>query len=180
MEAWFRGLDRFGHPVRIYFNGENSHKTNFGALCSLIIFGFVLSFLALDLTKSLTMSDPDISIQRKHMTSSSIDELLPFRLSEYENYNLGVVLINPMYKVLDLPPGIGKFVEVEYLDGFEERVKDLKSCDGLISDEAFAKSLPFVREIITSGKMKCLPKDTLVTTFLGEHGKNSMVQMQKC
>ena len=126
------------------------------------------------------MSDPDISIQRKHMTSSSINELLPFRLSEYENYNLGVVLINPRYKVLDLPPGIGKFVEVEYLDGIHMKVKDLKSCDGLISNEAIAKSLPFVRDIIKSKRMKCLPKETLVTTFLGEHGKNSMVQLQKC
>lgn len=42
-------MDYFGEPISLYYKGENSHKTRFGGVCSVIWIALVLTNLGIEL-----------------------------------------------------------------------------------------------------------------------------------
>ena len=38
----FRSWDVFGHPITIKYYGESTHKTNFGAFMTLVVFVLIM------------------------------------------------------------------------------------------------------------------------------------------
>ena len=64
----FKSFDSFGQPIGVFYRGSDVYQTKFGALCSLLVFSLVLSYLLFDVIQIYTMHHPEISIERKHMT----------------------------------------------------------------------------------------------------------------
>jgi len=51
--------DSFGIPITVNYKGEDTYKTFFGALCSIIVLILMLSFVYQGFTKMLNRTDPD-------------------------------------------------------------------------------------------------------------------------
>ena len=86
----FKTLDIFGHPVDLYFEKQNTVKSNFGAIITLCIIGicvylFILNVAAWSnlhdlqiISSSQSFSGPELSSQNKSME---------YQL-DYLNYNI--------------------------------------------------------------------------------------------
>ena len=99
----FQGIDKFGQSIGVFYRGSDVFQTKLGALCTLVVFGLVLSYLLFDIIQVYTMSHPEISIERKHMTTRQLEELLPISFSDYR-FHMGVVLTDGDYQPIDVPP----------------------------------------------------------------------------
>ena len=56
------GLDIFGHPITVFYKGEDTYKTKLGTLCTLMVWTLTFMFLQQSLASLLDMEDPDIII----------------------------------------------------------------------------------------------------------------------
>ena len=82
ISSWFTGLDKFGHPITVFFKGGDVYQTKLGALLSICVYALVLGYLGLNLLSLVDMSDPNITIIRKNLTRRQLEEFLPINLAE--------------------------------------------------------------------------------------------------
>ena len=90
---WFTGLDKFGHPINVFFQGGSIYKTKLGAFLSIAVNVLVLGCIIVKLLELVNMSDPSITIMRKNLTKRQIDEYLPFNLDDFA-FNMGIVVVD--------------------------------------------------------------------------------------
>ena len=86
----FKTIDIFGHPVDLYFEKQNTVKSNFGAIVTIFIIGICLYLFSLNIaawsnlhdlqiiSSSQSFNGPELSYQNKSMEYQF----------DYQNYNI--------------------------------------------------------------------------------------------
>ena len=86
----FKNIDIFGHPVDLYFDKQNTVKSNFGAIITLSIFGICLYLLIWNASAWSNLHNLQIISSSLSLSASELaaeNKSLEFQL-DYQNYNL--------------------------------------------------------------------------------------------
>ena len=62
---WVKGIDIFGHPVTVFYKGDNTYKTKLGVLCTLTVYFLTFFYSVSKFTEMVVMNDPDVLIFTK-------------------------------------------------------------------------------------------------------------------
>ena len=90
----FKGLDLFGHPISLNYNGETSFNTCLGSLFTLFVYVFTVSYCFIRVRLLLDMSDPEVLIMRKSLLESQKPTFLPVNLAEDYRFNIGLQTVD--------------------------------------------------------------------------------------
>ena len=87
----FRGLDIYGHRVTLHYKGEDSYKTYFGALCT-IISSIIILFYFLTIVKATIEGT-----NKNHLTTDVFLDRIDIDPLYFEEQNFEVAFSAPMY-----------------------------------------------------------------------------------
>ena len=71
--TFFRSFDKFGEPVKLLYKGEDTYKTKFGALLSIVLNSIVLAYLVKKGLELATKGNSNIQVFEK-FTTRTIDD----------------------------------------------------------------------------------------------------------
>ena len=89
-----KGLDMFGHPISLTYNGETSFNTLLGSVLTLGVYTVTLSYLFIRVQSLLDMSDPEVLIMRKSLLESQKPTFLPVNLAQDYRFNFGLQTVD--------------------------------------------------------------------------------------
>ena len=82
LTALLRNRDAFGHPIGVYFNGEDSYQTLLGGFMTLVaqILTFVLITQAIQ--EIIGMEEPVVTMYENFLDADARDEIGPVSLKD--------------------------------------------------------------------------------------------------
>ena len=64
---FLKTIDAFYQPIKLYFEGEDKHKTKFGGLITLILIGILLALLIPPFMQLINRSEVIITTETDHI-----------------------------------------------------------------------------------------------------------------
>ena len=108
--AWVKDLDIFGHPVTVFYKGNDSYKTKLGILCTLGVWFLTFSYALIQLTELMVMEEPDVLVFTKTLTGpqKELPDFVPLNLND-KLVDVGFVFIKEFLSPVhvDLPRKVG-------------------------------------------------------------------------
>ena len=91
--TYLRSFDKFGEPVKLLYKGEDTYKTKFGAILSIVLNSIVLVYLAKKGLELATKGNSNIQVLEKYTTRSIDDRSYNFEECGFKPV-IATVLIN--------------------------------------------------------------------------------------
>ena len=157
-----RGLDDYGHPIKVTYRGEETYQTLCGSLFSLIVLGFTMAIGISALIEVFSMEEPTITQYLKPLQDSHRAEIGKVNFADY-GYNVGVRLewITPK-----LDPFSNPFVSHPWdfvqLKAWNIKVDEgkveipLVDCMEVIPENEIQASNGDVQKLLKTGEVMCL------------------------
>ena len=105
---FFLSKDRFGEPVTVNFDGDNTYKTVFGALLSISIVIFIGFYALVSILRLIMKENPDFVVNTV-LKDMYFDYDAPFNATE-NNFEFSVAYLSiAPYRFVEPDPRIAQF-----------------------------------------------------------------------
>ena len=81
-----KSVDMYGHPINVNYRGENSYKTSYGGLLSLLTYFLTIIMVVRATEELVLMKDPSVKVDQKPLSYADREELAPMNVADYDNF----------------------------------------------------------------------------------------------
>lgn len=113
-----RGLDDYGHPIRLSYKGEETFQTLGGSILSITVQGLTLAMIITAFTEVFRMQEPKITQYLRPLQAQDRKEIGEVKFADY-GYTMGVFLAFDELDPKPIPKEIGTiaaFNKITYWD----------------------------------------------------------------
>ena len=136
LKRYLRGIDAFGHEIRVNYKGEESFNTALGGMLTIVVKALTLAMLVMAVQEMIVMEDPTVSVIERSLSEEEQQKLYDTNASEYDFVLvLNIRVKNKSdYKAITtgIPPEIGTYRvrkgKWEAGIGKEESLVSLQDC----------------------------------------------------
>ena len=68
LKRYLRGIDAFGHEIRVNYKGEESFNTALGGMLTLAVKALTLALLVIAVQEMILMEDPSVSVIERNLS----------------------------------------------------------------------------------------------------------------
>ena len=141
-----RNRDIFGHPITVFYKGEDAYSTFFGGMMSLVVkvLTFVLFLQAIQ--EIIHMEQPMVNTFENILTLEAREEIGPISLKDsgtiiavllmdWQTYDVSTGASMKKYKKVPMPSKFGRFIAYLNNADSEHTQLDLVDCLSVLSEE---------------------------------------------
>ena len=111
MRKCVRGLDGFGHQIKLNYKGEEAYNSTFGGTVTLAIYALTLILIVKSAQEIFIMKDPDLTEFTKALNREERADLVPILHEDYDlvvGFTVDVENFHTREKA-SIPPEIGRW-----------------------------------------------------------------------
>ena len=159
-----RGLDRFGHQIKVNYKGEETYNSSLGGIITVAVYALTLILIVKSAEEILLMQDPKITAFSKPLNLEERAELVPVAHDDYD-------FVFGFYVSLGIPPEIGTWIVANTNSKELYSASSLLDCRDVIDEEIVAGSSPEIVQAYAAGSSMCIdPQDAQWGKFKDEIG----------
>lgn len=71
LKRYLRGIDAFGHEIRVNYEGEESFNTTLGGVLTIVVKALTLALLVIAVQEMIMMEEPTVSVIERSLSEES-------------------------------------------------------------------------------------------------------------